>query len=326
MLDTIEFDLEWEKGLPMNKFFPLPILAALLGAFLILAHFTSAYAQQHDSPASAQQLNADHPISLMLSAYATEYFYFFLPNTEDSIPTITLSDSSGIHIQLYDSRESSLKYAISSSHIITFRDSLSAGERYFLKLSNQSSQNKKLKITLRYTVEPKETAKPKKSARPKISTKPKKSVKPKASTKPKEALKPKTSTKPKISGKATKTTIHTPKLIATPTSAPTPAPQKSANPKNFLTPTKPTNPTTTSPNSKSNFLLSTHFLRIKAGTSLAIAEALNLSEESSSLSYQSVFSDRISIQNGILYARSPGIAMIKIVGDNFKSSCTICIQ
>lgn len=333
----------------MNKFFPLPIpvhrnlsfliLAALLGASLTLVYFTSAYARQYDSPASARKLDAAHPISFMLPAYATEYFYFSLPNTEGSIPTIVMSNSSKIHIQLFDSRERALKYAISSSHVITFRDSLSKGEHYFLKLSNRSSQDKKLKIVLRYTEKAKEAAGAKKTTKAKNSVKTKPSTKPKISTKAKTSAKVKpvsnsksttnsqTSTKPITSANAknsTKnsddTTIYTPKptMIVTPT------------PKAIITPTqipkKSTNQAITDPNSKSNFLLSTHFLRIKAGTSLAIAEALNLSEESSSLSYQCIFSDKISIQNGILYSRSPGIAVIEIAGDNFKSSCTICIQ
>lgn len=289
----------------MNKFFPFPILAAIiLGTFLTLAYFTSAYAQQHDSPASAQKLDANHSISLTLPAYATEYFYFSLSNVGDNTPMITLSDSSRIHIQLYDSREVSLKYSISSSHIITFCDSLSSGERYFLKLDNQSSQDKKVKITLGYTAKPEETANAKKS------TKPKKTVKPKTSTRVRQTAKPVATPKdiPRLQ-KGT-ASIHTPK----PTTSLALTPQKSAK------------PTTANPNSKSDSLLSTHFLRIKAGSSLAIAEALNLSEKASSLSYRSIFSDRISIQNGILYARSPGIAVIEIAGNNFKSSCTICIQ
>lgn len=330
--------MEWEKGLFMNKLFPLLILAAIiLGTFLTLAYFTSAYAQQHDSPASAQKLDANHPISLTLPAYATEYFYFSLPNVEDNIPTITLSDSSGIHIQLYDSREVSQKYSISSSHKITFCDSLSSGERYFLKLSNQSSQDIKIKVTLNYTAKSKESVNTQKVVKPQKSVKPKKTVKPKTSTrtrqteKPKKSIKKKNSTKPKttIKSKRQKNSGNAAKITNT-TAIHTPKPQKKTSLKPTtslaLTPQKSADPITTNPNSKSNFLLSTHFLRIKAGTSLAIAEALNLSEKSSSLSYQCIFSNRLSIQNGILYAKSSGIAVIEITEDNFKSSCTICIQ
>lgn len=337
----------------MNKFFPLPILilAAILAAFLTLAYYTFAYAQQHDSPASARKLDADYPISLELPAYASEYFYFSMPNVGNCIPAITLSDSSELRIQLYDSREVSLKYAISSSHVITFHDSLSAGERYFLKISNGSCQDKKLKLTLYYTKKAKEDTDTKKSVKAKNTGKTakttniQKSTRVKKSTKSKKTAKSKTSATIKNSTKAKSSIkiVNTPKPAkpknsenlkptTTPSQTDLSNPQKRSTavhtPKAIATPKakKTANLNTTNPNSKSDFLLFTHFLRIKAGTSLAIAEALNLSEESSSLSYRCIFSDRISIQNGILYSGSPGIAVIEITGDDFKSSCTICIQ
>ncbi len=299
----------------MNKLFTsLCFLCFIvtLSFFPALIHFIPVYAQQHDSLASAAHLDTTHPASVVIPAYASEYLYFFIPANQKNIPQITLSKLSHINIQIFDSRGTQLRYTKASSQSITFHETMAAKERYFLKLSNQSSQTKKLTISLTYPEKAKKDekkAKPKKSPNNKINSK---------TVKPNKTAKNKKNGKTANSKKSLDTKNTTKKNKITKSGKST-KPVKSPG-------TKKTDKTAANPNSKSNFSLSTHFLRIKSGHSLSLPEHLQLSGDLSKLSFQAVSPDKVSIQNGILYAREPGISVIIITAEHFKSSCTICIQ
>lgn len=125
-----------------------------------------------------------------------------------------------------------------------------------------------------------------------------------------------------------------PKNIPVPSSAKskhTPKPAKTHIP--LKQPTKPTpphskllKPTKPASNySKSMPSLKTHFLRIKVGCSLALIEKIS-NTTGFHFKLKSTSPDILSIQNGIIYGRQCGIAIVLIHIGSKTTSCTIKVE
>lgn len=78
--------------------------------------------------------------------------------------------------------------------------------------------------------------------------------------------------------------------------------------------------------SRSNSILSTHFFRMSAGYSISAFELLPIDSANSEITLETMTPDNLSLQNNIIYAKRPGLAIIKIYSDNDITSCTIYIQ
>lgn len=78
--------------------------------------------------------------------------------------------------------------------------------------------------------------------------------------------------------------------------------------------------------SRSNSILSTHFFRMSAGYSISAFELLSINLSASEIILETLTPEKLSLQNNIIYAKSPGIAVIKIHFGNDITSCTIYIQ
>lgn len=78
--------------------------------------------------------------------------------------------------------------------------------------------------------------------------------------------------------------------------------------------------------SRSNSILFTHFFRMSAGFSISAFELLSMDPSDREITLETLTPEKLSLQNNIIYAKTPGLAVMKIYSGNDITSCTIYIQ
>ncbi len=339
----------------MKHFFPFQTTLLIFSIFLYAFSMIPVSAHQHDSFASAQLLSTNRSVSAVIPAYASEYFYFHPSQGHNSAVSkcqIKLSDITSLTVSLYDDQGSAKKLSSSlsgGSTYMTCTEISPKSSRYFLVLHNNTKQEIKITIDI-HPLTNQETDHASKPTPQGTRGSTAKQKSPNRST-PKTGQKKKTqkATVPKGKKTSSKPTssphssagnhpVATPKSTAyskstgksksqLSTISPNPTVIHKEKSSNVPTPDSlPYNPTP-SPLSRSSFDLSTHFFRMSKGYSIAISEALNINQlANQDIIYQNLTSERITLQNGIVYAKSPGLAVIKIQSRSHTSSCTLLIQ
>ena len=103
-------------------------------------------------------------------------------------------------------------------------------------------------------------------------------------------------------------------------------PEYTSNNQNMTLPTPEYHSDYSMNHSRSNSILSTHFFRISAGYSISAYELLPIDSSNSEITLETMTPTNLSLQNNIIYAKTPGLAVIKICSGNAITSCTIYIQ
>lgn len=361
MFNTL--DLEWKKGVSMKHFFPFLIIVLILCMLLHNNSILSVSAQQHNSFASAKSLSLDHPVSISLPANATEYYYFSsLQQTTDHTELkyqITLSEADSLLISAYDDQGEAVNLKQTNtdiSHWTGYINNISNNTRFFLVLHNQTEQYISTNLMVKSftaTVTPKPdnktkktaTVKPDKKSKPTSGSqkatmkKPEKAPRHTPVSKEKHTQPPKSTARQNFNtkhaatqkprGKSgqnsnTKTSTPIPQKISRHTSKS----KKESIPNNQNTPLPTSEYYSNYPmnHSRSNLILSTHFFRMSAGYSISAFELLPINSSESEITLETMTPENLSLQNNIIYAKTPGLAVIKIYFGNDITSCTIYIQ
>lgn len=340
----------------MKHFFPFLSTLILISILVHSFPMISASAQQHDTFASAQLLSANHSVSVCILAYASEYFYF-RPyqgyNSTVSRYQITLSDISSLTISLYDDQGITKKlssFRSDGTAYVTCTDISPQTGRYFLVLRNQTKQNIQISVciqpitaqtpagssspvcqrAIKPTAKPKARDQSKPKARSQKSPPKTQAPKSKKTSSPKHTSCPYRSAKDKSASDAGTTTHlenspHPNFILRTNSPIPATAHQKNAD----HTPYPDSSPYHyfANPSSRSSLNLSRHFFRISTGYSMAIPEILNIDPLiRQTVVYENMTPEHIALQNGIVYAKSSGLAVIKLKFQTHTSSCTLYIQ
>ncbi|MDE6851426.1 MAG: hypothetical protein K2J67_02915 [Lachnospiraceae bacterium] len=344
----------------MKRFFPF--LATLLLLCVLLHTFPkiSVSAQQHLSFASAKYLSLDQSVSTTLPANASEYYYFL--SLQSTYPVnqqyqIVLSRAESLSVSVYDDQGSTVnlkKTSTGTSNWTGSINNISDSERFFLVLHNQSKQDITLQLSVKSLHSPAVTASPisgnkvKNTATVKPGKKNSPSFIPKtAATKkprntPKYSFRPKTATT-KIPQNTSKQTSSSNTSIGqkpqlTPGQTYFPKAAATRKPRN-ISRQHSTTPTTVTPCpivtpadkdyhaiSRSNSILAKHFFRMTTGYSISAFELLSTHLSESGLTLENVTPETISLQNNIIFARTNGLAVIRIHYNNETTSCTIYVQ
>ena len=356
-------DLEWEKGVSMKHFFPFLIILLFLCVLLHNSSILSVSAQQHTSFASAESLLLDHSVSISLPANATVYYYFSsLQQTTDHTGQkyqITLSEADSLLISAYDDQGRAVNIKQTNtdiSHWTAYINAISNNTRFFLVLHNQAKQCVSTNLMVKpFTATA--TPKPNSSTRKAATIKPEKRSKPTSGSQKTTMKKPEKSPRhtPVSKTKQTKPTkgtsrqnfntkhaatqkprdtsrqnanikTSTPIPEKTPRHASSPKKESIANNQNMPLPTSEYYSNYPMNHSRSNLILSTHFFRMSAGYSVSAFELLPIHSSESKITLETMTPENLSLQNNIITAKTPGLAVIKIYSDNNITSCTIYIQ
>lgn len=338
----------------MKLFFPLLTILLMFGAMRYPFSMISASEQQHHSFASARYLSMERPVSFTIAANASEYCYFdsLHPQKETGSYQITISDSSSISVSAYNDQGNIVPLKTGRSDGSTRTDSLdpiSDNQRFFLVLQNLSkkdvsvqlsvqshfvstttpSQKTQNKNTVIATKKPRQTSKPKSVTTKKPSKNPQKTFVPKATVdsqrlpkKSRQSSVPKATAAsqcvPPKNWHSSRHHTETPQDLQNKSSA-RPSPISSPQPK------RNTNQSNHAP-SRSNSILSSHFVRMSTGRSVSAFELLPIHLPESKITLKTLTPDLLSIQNNIIYAKKSGLAVLRIHCKGRTTTCTIYIQ
>lgn len=328
----------------MKHFFPFLMIPFILCILLSISPMIPANAQQHDSFASAQHISVNQTITVTIPANASEYYYFHSLQTTKSTGQkyqIRLTDATSLSVSIFNDRSSMIDFTQSKSNaglwIASFKGS-SDNDRFFLLLHNETAQDVVTRLSIKHCTLPTATAspkptlhQPKKAATPYPHKKIRQTSTPKCSekkSKPKTSAIIKNSPVPKFSPVPKTGRI----LSRTATPVPSHDPEVTPGQRHTEKDTETQKPETTPDNQsiptpvRSDDFLSSHFFRMSAGYSISLFELTQIDNPDIDIKYENITPKTISLQNNIIYAKTAGLAVIRIYCNNFTTSCTIYIQ
>ena len=303
----------------INLLYLCPFVQKILHLSLILCLVAltpmSAYAAG-DSLTSSISLSFNSTKKFQLEAYEHFYAYYTVPSsysrTKNTL-SVTVSNLSNFSISVMNSDGSSISTTRKKNILYFKNNAFIAENRYFIKIHNQRNIRSAGSINIRYTTDT--------TASPKTSHKDTTNI---ASSHKRHQQK---STKSSSSRNASrqKSTNNSSSRNA--------SRQKTANNSSSRKgKTAATNNASTSPkkNISSDTTLSPvtpaiHYIRLKKGTSIALAEKIYTTVPNHRISF-TPSSSSLHITDGIVYATSAGLFYIIIHDGSYSSSCTVKVD
>lgn len=321
--------MHYKKGVSMqyiqqllsriNLLYLCPFVQKILHLSLILCLVAltpmSAYAAG-DSLTSSISLSFNNTKKFQLEAYEHFYAYYTVPSsysrTKNTL-SVTVSNLSNFSISVMNSDGSSISTTRKKNILYFKNNAFIAENRYFIKIHNQRNIRSAGSINIRYTTDT--------TASPKTSHKDATNI---ASSHKRHQQK---STKSSSSRNASrqKSTNNSSSRNASRQKT-----TKSSSSRKGKTPA--TNNVSTSPkkNISSDTTLSPvtpaiHYIRLKKGTSIALAERIYTTVPNHPISF-TPSSSSLHITDGIVYATSAGLFYIIIQDGSYSSSCTVKVD
>lgn len=303
----------------INLLYLCPFVQKILHLSLILCLVAltpmSAYAAG-DSLTSSISLSFNSTKKFQLEAYEHFYAYYTMPSsysrTKNTL-SVTVSNLSNFSISVMNSDGSSISTTRKKNILYFKNNAFTAENRYFIKIHNQRNIRSSGSINIRYTTDT--------TASPKTSHKDATNI---ASSHKRHQQK---STKSSSSRNASRQ--KTTKSSSSRNASRQKATNNSSSRKGK---TAATNKSSTSSKKyvSSGTTLSPvtpaiHYIRLKKGTSIALAERIYTTVPNHPISF-TPSSSSLHITDGIVYATSAGLFYIIIQDGSYSSSCTVKVD
>ena len=331
----------------INLLYLCPFVQKILHLSLILCLVAltpmSAYAAG-DSLTSSISLSFNSTKKFQLEAYEHFYAYYTMPSsysrTKNTL-SVTVSNLSNFSISVMNSDGSSISTTRKKNILYFKNNAFTAENRYFIKIHNQRNIRSSGSINIRYTTDT--TASPKtshKDATNIASSHKQHQQKSTKSSSSRNASRQKT-TKSSSSRNASR------QKTANNSSSRNASRQKTTNnsssrnasrqkaPNNSSSRKGTTAATTKSSTSSKKYVSSgttlspvtpaIHYIRLKKGTSIALAERIYTTVPNHPISF-TPSSSSLHITDGIVYATSAGLFYIIIQDGSYSSSCTVKVD
>lgn len=303
----------------INLLYLCPFVQKILHLSLILCLVAltpmSAYAAG-DSLTSSISLSFNSTKKFQLEAYEHFYAYYTMPSsysrTKNTL-SVTVSNLSNFSISVMNSDGSSISTTRKKNILYFKNNAFIAENRYFIKIHNQRNIRSSGSINIRYTTDT--TASPKtshKDATNIASSHKRHQQKSTKSSSSRNASRQKTannsSSRNASRQKATKSSSSRKGKTAATNNASTSS-KKYVSSGTTLSPVTP----------------AIHYIRLKKGTSIALAERIYTTVPNHPISF-APSSSSLHITDGIVYATSAGLFYIIIQDGSYSSSCTVKVD
>ena len=321
--------MHYKKGVSMqyiqqllsriNLLYLCPFVQKILHLSLILCLVAltpmSAYAAG-DSLTSSISLSFNSTKKFQLEAYEHFYAYYTVPSSYSRAKntlSVTVSNLSNFSISVMNSDGSSISTTRKKNILYFKNNAFIAENRYFIKIHNQRNIRSAGSINIRYTTDT--TASPKtshKDATNIASSHKRHQQKSTKSSSSRNASRQKTannsSSRNDSRQKATKSSSSRKGKTAATNKASTSS-KKYVSSGTTLSPVTP----------------AIHYIRLKKGTSIALAERIYTTVPNHPISF-TPSSSSLHITDGIVYATSAGLFYIIIQDGSYSSSCTVKVD
>ena len=303
----------------INLLYLCPFVQKILHLSLILCLVAltpmSAYAAG-DSLTSSISLSFNSTKKFQLEAYEHFYAYYTMPSsysrTKNTL-SVTVSNLSNFSISVMNSDGSSISTTRKKNILYFKNNAFTAENRYFIKIHNQRNIRSAGSINIRYTTDT--TASPKtshKDATNIASSHKRHQQKSTKSSSSRNASRQKTannsSSRNASRQKNTKSSSSRKGKTAATNNASTSS-KKYVSSGTTLSPVTP----------------AIHYIRLKKGTSIALAERIYTTVPNHPISF-TPSSSSLHITDGIVYATSAGLFYIIIQDGSYSSSCTVKVD
>ena len=303
----------------INLLYLCPFVQKILHLSLILCLVAltpmSAYAAG-DSLTSSISLSFNSTKKFQLEAYEHFYAYYTMPSsysrTKNTL-SVTVSNLSNFSISVMNSDGSSISTTRKKNILYFKNNAFTAENRYFIKIHNQRNIRSSGSINIRYTTDT--------TASPKTSHKDATNIA--SSHKQHQQKTTKSSSSRNASRqKATKSSSsrNASRQKATNNSSSRKGKTAATNKSSTSSKKYVSSGTTLSPVTPA-----IHYIRLKKGTSIALAERIYTTVPNHPISF-TPSSSSLHITDGIVYATSAGLFYIIIQDGSYSSSCTVKVD
>ena len=289
----------------INLLYLCPFVQKILHLSLILCLVAltpmSAYAAG-DSLTSSISLSFNSTKKFQLEAYEHFYAYYTVPSSYSRAKntlSVTVSNLSNFSISVMNSDGSSISTTRKKNILYFKNNAFIAENRYFIKIHNQRNIRSAGSINIRYTTDT--TASPKTSHKDATNIASSHKQHQQKSTKS-------SSSRNDSRQKATKSSSSRKGKTAATNKASTSS-KKYVSSGTTLSPVTP----------------AIHYIRLKKGTSIALAERIYTTVPNHPISF-TPSSSSLHITDGIVYATSAGLFYIIIQDGSYSSSCTVKVD
>ncbi len=303
----------------INLLYLCPFVQKILHLSLILCLVAltpmSAYAAG-DSLTSSISLSFNSTKKFQLEAYEHFYAYYTVPSSYSRAKntlSVTVSNLSNFSISVMNSDGSSISTTRKKNILYFKNNAFIAENRYFIKIHNQRNIRSAGSINIRYTTDT--TASPKTSHKDatNIASSHKrhqqKSTKSSSSRNASRQKTTKSSSSRNASRQKTANNSYSRKGKTAATNKASTSSKKYVSSGTTLSPVTP----------------AIHYIRLKKGTSIALAERIYTTVPNHPISF-TPSSSSLHITDGIVYATSAGLFYIIIQDGSYSSSCTVKVD
>ena len=289
----------------INLLYLCPFVQKILHLSLILCLVAltpmSAYAAG-DSLTSSISLSFNSTKKFQLEPYEHFYAYYTVPSsysrTKNTL-SVTVSNLSNFSISVMNSDGSSISTTRKKNILYFKNNAFIAENRYFIKIHNQRNIRSSGSINIRYTTDT--------TASPKTSHKDATNIA--SSHKRHQQKSTKSSSSRNASRQKTAKSSSSRKGKTPATNNVSTSPKKNISSDTTLSPVTP----------------AIHYIRLKKGTSIALAERIYTTVPNHPISF-TPSSSSLHITDGIVYATSAGLFYIIIQDGSYSSSCTVKVD
>lgn len=289
----------------INLLYLCPFVQKILHLSLILCLVAltpmSAYAAG-DSLTSSISLSFNSTKKFQLEAYEHFYAYYTVPSsysrTKNTL-SVTVSNLSNFSISVMNSNGSSISTTRKKNILYFKNNAFIAENRYFIKIHNQRNIRSAGSINIRYTTDT--------TASPKTSHKDATNIA--SSHKRHQQKSTKSSSSRNASRQKTANNSSSRKGKTAATNNASTSSKKYVSSGTTLSPVTP----------------AIHYIRLKKGTSIALAERIYTTVPNHPISF-TPSSSSLHITDGIVYATSAGLFYIIIQDGSYSSSCTVKVD
>ena len=289
----------------INLLYLCPFVQKILHLSLILCLVAltpmSAYAAG-DSLTSSISLSFNSTKKFQLEAYEHFYAYYTMPSsysrTKNTL-SVTVSNLSNFSISVMNSDGSSISTTRKKNILYFKNNAFIAENRYFIKIHNQRNIRSSGSINIRYTTDT--------TASPKTSHKDATNIA--SSHKRHQQKSTKSSSSRNASRQKTANNSSSRKGKTAATNNASTSSKKYVSSGTTLSPVTP----------------AIHYIRLKKGTSIALAERIYTTVPNHPISF-TPSSSSLHITDGIVYATSAGLFYIIIQDGSYSSSCTVKVD
>lgn len=321
--------MHYKKGVSMqyiqqllsriNLLYLCPFVQKILHLSLILCLVAltpmSAYAAG-DSLTSSISLSFNSTKKFQLEAYEHFYAYYTVPSsysrTKNTL-SVTVSNLSNFSISVMNSDGSSISTTRKKNILYFKNNAFIAENRYFIKIHNQRNIRSSGSINIRYTtdttVSPKTSHKDATNIASSHKRHQQKSTKSSSSRNTSRQKTTKSSSSRNASRQKTANNSYSRKGKTAATNNASTSSKKYISSGTTLSPVTP----------------AIHYIRLKKGTSIALAEKIYTTVPNHPISF-TPSSSSLHITDGIVYATSAGLFYIIIQDGSYSSSCTVKID